>query len=181
MSMKPNIIYALNQSRQMIEGLVASMTSVKDWLYQAHPKANHGLWIVGHLGLADNMFLTRLDESAGNKPDGWDELFWFGSKVQPEAAKYPVPEEVVSYFRERREKLNEAISGLTDEFLESPTPQEGMFSEAPNMGSMLFFIAYHEGIHTGQFTVAHRGLGNDPMFQPSPESATSQGGTDTVE
>ena len=33
------------------------------------------------------------------------------------------------------------------------------------------FIPYHEGIHTGQFTIAHRGLGNEPMFQPAPQEA----------
>ncbi len=172
-AMKDNIVFALAQSRKMIDGLIDSMKSTEDWVYQACPKANHGLWVVGHLALADNMFLGRLDESAASKPDGWDELFWFGSEVRADASKYPAPEEVVAYFRDRREKLNQAIEGLTEEFLASPTPDEGMCSEAPNMGAMLIFIAYHEGIHTGQFTIAHRGLGHDPMFKPNPEAAAS--------
>jgi len=48
-----------------------------------------------------------------------------------------------------------------------PPPAEGMFAEAPNMAQMLIFASYHEGIHTGQLTVAHRSLGHDPMMQPS--------------
>ena len=173
MAIKENILFSLKQSRRMLEGLVESMTSVDDWVFQTHPKANHGLWVVGHLGLADNMFLSRLDESAGVKKEGWDELFWFGSEIYSDASKYPALEEVVAYCRERREALLAKIETLSEEFLASPTPNEGMFADAPNMASMLLFIPYHEGIHTGQFTICHRGLGHEPMYKPSPEAAAS--------
>ena len=170
MSVKENILYSLAQSRRMMEGLMSAMGDLEDWMYQAHPKANHPLWIVGHIGLADNMFLSRLDPEADNKPEGWDELFWFGSEIHADASKYPDVETVVAYCKERREALLKAIEGLTDEFLMSPTPDEGMFADAPNMAQMLMFISYHEGVHTGQFTIAHRGLGHDPMFKPNPEA-----------
>lgn len=168
MSIKANIIYSLNQSRRMLDGLIEAMNSRDDWMFQVHPKANHPLWVVGHLALADNMFITRLNEEQGNKPAGWDDLFWFGSEISGDSSLYPETEAVVDYCRERRAKLLETIEGLTDEFLASPTPDEGMFAEAPNMAQMLIFISYHEGIHCGQFTIAHRGLGFDPMFKPSP-------------
>jgi len=171
-SVKENIIYSLKQSRRMLDGLIDSMKSDSDWTYQACPNANHPLWVVGHLGLADNMFLTRLEESAGNKPDGWDDLFWFGSEVHAEADKYPSPKETVAYCQERREKLLAKIETLPEEFFTSPTPDEGMFADAPNMASMLMFIPYHEGVHSGQFTIAHRGLGNEPMLKPKQEAAS---------
>ena len=79
----------------------------------------------------------------------------------------------MNYCRERRAKLMETIEGLPDEFFDRPTPEEGMFADAPNMAQMLIFIAYHEGMHSGQFTIAHRGLGNEPMFQPNPDQASS--------
>ena len=173
MSVKENIIYSLKQSRRMLDGLIDSMKSDSDWTYQACPKANHPLWVVGHLGLADNMFLSKLDESAGNKPEGWDELFWFGSEIHADAAKYPSPKETVAYCQERREKLLAKIETLPEDFFSSPTPDEGMFADAPNMASMLMFIPYHEGVHSGQFTIAHRGLGNEPMFKPQPQEAAS--------
>lgn len=173
MSIKANIIFSLNQSRRMLEGLIDAMKSPSDWTYQACPNANHALWVVGHLGLADNMFLSRIDESAGNKPEGWDELFWFGSEVHAEADKYPSPEEAVAYCRERRETLLAKIGTLPEEFFGQPTPDEGMFADAPNMASMLLFIPYHEGIHTGQFTIAHRGLGHEPMYKPEPQESAS--------
>ena len=172
MAIKQNILYSLAQSRKMAEGMIEALKTQDDWMYQAHPKANHAMWIVGHLGLADNMFLSKLNPEADAKPEGWDELFWFGSEVSSDATKYPSSDEVLSFFRERREKLLAAIEGLSDEFLNSPTPNEGMFADAPNMAQMLIFTSYHEGIHSGQLSIAHRGLGNAPLFQPAPaESA----------
>ena len=171
MSIKANVLYSLEQSRRMLDGLIESMSSREDWLHQVHPASNHPLWIVGHLGLADNMFLKRLDPEAGDDKD-WDDIFWFGSEIQSESSVYPNTDEVVAYCRERRAKLLKTIQGLSDEFLDSPTPDEGMFADAPNMAQMLFFISYHEGIHCGQFTIAHRGLGHKPMFQPSPEAVS---------
>lgn len=172
MSIKANVLYSLNQSRRMLTGLIDSMKSREDWLYQVHPTANHPLWVVGHLSLADNMFLKRLDPGAGDDK-GWEDVFWFGSEVHSDSSKYPPTEDVVNYCLERRAKLLETIEGLSDEFLVSPTPEEGMFADAPNMAQMLLFIAYHEGIHSGQFTIAHRGLGHEPMFKPDPETASS--------
>lgn len=172
MSIKENVLYSLNQSRNMLQGLIESMTSREDWLFQTHPTANHPLWVVGHLGLADNMFLKRLDPDSGDDRK-WDEFFWFGSEIHSDSSRYPATDEVVGYCRDRRAKLLETIAGLSDEFLQSPTPDEGMFADAPNMAQMLFFIAYHEGVHSGQFTIAHRGLGHQPMFQPNPEAVNN--------
>ena len=172
MPIKENILYSLNQSRGMLEGLIDSMGSREDWLYQVHPKANHPLWVVGHLALADNMFLKQLDPEAGVDKD-WNEHFWFGSEIHSDSSKYPETDEVVSYCRERREKLLKKIESLPDEFFDQPTPDEGMFAEAPNMAQMLWFISYHEGVHSGQFTIAHRGLGHEPMFKPNSEVAAS--------
>lgn len=157
----------------MLDGMIDAMKTRDDWMYQAHPKANHPLWVVGHLGLADNMFLTRLDPEAGDKKEGWDEVFWFGSEIHADSSKYPDTEEVLAYCRDRREKLMAKIETLSDEFLYSDTPAEGMFADAPNMAQMLLFISYHEGIHSGQFSIAHRGLGNEPMYKPNPEIAAS--------
>jgi len=173
MAIKDNILFSLAQSRRMLGGMMESMKSREDWLYQTHPKANHPLWVVAHLGMADNMFLAKLDPEAGVPKEGWDELFWFGSDIHGDSEKYPDTEEVVAYCHERREKLLAKIETLSDEFLNSPSPDEGMFSEAPNMAQLLLFVAYHEGVHSGQFSIAHRGLGHEPMYKPNPEAASS--------
>ena len=137
---------------------------------QPCPKANHALWVIGHLGLADNLFASRLLGEDPVKPEGWDELFWFGSEIHSDASKYPPVEDVLDYFHERRSNLLKVIDEVDDAVLLGPAPSEGMFSDAPNFGHMLFFVSFHEGIHTGQVTVAHRSLGNEPMMKPQPSS-----------
>jgi uncharacterized damage-inducible protein DinB len=173
MSLKENAIYSLNQARKMTESLIEKIESPSDWFAQPCDKANHPLWVVGHLSLADNMFAATMSGGEKSFPEGWSELFWFGSEVYSDASQYPNPDEVLKFFRDQREELLKVVDGLTDEFLAGPTPEDGMFADAPNMAQMLIFASFHEGIHFGQFTVAHRSLGHAPMFQPQPASQDS--------
>lgn len=168
MSIKANVTYALQFARKNLEDLIATLERPEDWTAQPCDNANHPLWVIGHLALADNMFAARVHGQEPQKPEGWDELFWFGSEVSGDASKYPNPDEVLAYFRERRENLMKTVEGMDEDALLAPTPDEGMFAEAPNVAAMLMFIAYHEGIHTGQFTVAHRSLGHEPIRKPQP-------------
>ena len=171
MSLKQNVIYSLNQSRGMLNRLVDSLNSPEDWFYQPFPAANHPLWIVGHLALADQRFAAQISGQQPESKPGWDELFWFGSEIQSDQEKYPPIDEVVNFFHEQRENLMKVIDQTDDDFFTQPPP-EGRFSDAPNMGQMLIFASFHEGMHLGQFTVAHRGLGHSPLLQPNPNPTT---------
>ena len=59
-------------------GMIKSLDTPEEWVHQVHPKANHPLWVVGHLGLADNFFLQAAapnrDATAGGL--GRDLLVW---------------------------------------------------------------------------------------------------------
>lgn len=159
----------LGLSRRMSEGIFASFTDDDQWMYQAHPKANHGLWIAGHLGLADNLFVSMFREDQGTKPEGYEDLFWFGTEIHSDRSKYPQTDEVLSYYRERRETLLKLLDDLSDEELNAPAPpadERSPLAGAPSVGYGFLFVAYHEGMHTGQLTVCHRGLGYPPLFQP---------------
>ena len=170
MSIKANVVYSLNQARKMTESLIEKLEAPSDWLAQPCDKANHPLWVIGHLALADNLFASMMAGEEKSFPEGWSELFWFGSEVYSDDSKYPAVEEVLTFFRKQRERLLEVVDGLSDEFLAGPTPEDGMFADAPNMAQMLIFASFHEGIHFGQFTVAHRSLGHAPMMQPEASS-----------
>lgn len=169
MDLKTHAKYSLERSRWLTEQLLESFKTEDDWFYQAHPDANHAMWIVGHLGLADNMFASRFREQLASKPDGWDDLFWFGSELKSDRSAYPPNEEVLAYFRDRRQTLLNMIDDLTDEELAAPAPppnEPSPIAGAPCIGHILLFAASHESIHAGQLTVARRGLGNAPLFSP---------------
>jgi len=169
MDFKAHAIYSLQRSRWIISELIESLQNDDDWFFQANPKTNHALWIVGHLGLADNMFASRFRPDTADKPDGWDELFWFGSEIQSREA-YPAIDAVRQYFASRRENLISVIESLTEDDLSGPAPspeERSPIAGAPNIGHLLVFAAQHEFMHTGQFTIIHRALGNPPLFAPN--------------
>lgn len=169
MSLKAHARHSLGLSRRIMEGIIDSLKSDDDWFYQPHDKANHALWIIGHLGLADNMFASRFRENRANEPAGYKDLFWFGSEPSADRSRYPPVEEVLAYFRERRETLLKVLDELTEEELSAAAPgadEGGPMAGAPSMGHAFHFVAYHEGVHNGQLTVCHRGLGNPPLFRP---------------
>lgn len=174
MNFKAHALNSLNTARRMTETVLEQFKNDDDFFYQTHPNANHALWVIGHLALADNMFASKFRPETENKPDGWDDLFWFGSQIK-DKAEYPSPREVLVYMKERRENLLNVIEQLSDEELAAaaPSPEErSPIAGAPNIGQLFLFAAYHEGIHFGQLTVCHRGLGNQPVYQPQPAAAS---------
>ena len=178
MSAKAYAKQSLGMARMMTEGMIESLKSEDDWFYQAHPKANHPLWIIGHLGLADNAFAAKFRPEGDHKPDGWDELFWFGSEISSDRSKYPAPETVLAYFRERRENLLDVLDQASEEELSAAAPpadERSPIAGAPDVSQLFVFAAYHEGVHSGQLSVAHRGLGNPPMYQPQSVPAGTDG------
>jgi hypothetical protein len=173
MDLKAHARYELEAARRMTEGVLAAFKTQSDWLYQSHPKANHALWITGHLGLVDNAFLSRFRPQRGHKPSGWEELFGRGSELQ-ECSAYPPHHEVLAYLHDRRKTLMQVFDELTPEELSAPAPPAGErhpIAGAPCIGHLFLFAARHEAGHCGQLTVAHRGLGNAPILGQPVKSA----------
>ena len=169
MDLKAHARHSLTFGRHMTASILDTFSGDDQWLYQSHPKANHAMWIVGHLGLADNAFASQFREDRAHKPEGFEELFWFGTELRSEASAYPPMAEVRQYFDERRANLLQVLEDVTEEELAAPAPPAGERSPvagAPCMGHLFLFAAVHEAMHAGQLSVAHRGLGNAPIFSP---------------
>ena len=180
MDLKAHAFSSLNLARRITNSFLEDFRTKSEWLAQSHPGTNHALWITGHLALADNMFASKFRPEVCHKPDDWEKLFWFGSTVTGEFVRYPEPDAVKQYFDERREVLLSVLRDLSQKELSQPAPPAEVRSPiagAPNIGQAFFFIAYHEGMHSGQLSVIRRGLGHVPLFQPQngPESSDSGG------
>ena len=169
MDLKSHVRHSLVSARRFTEGIVNAFQTEDDWHFHVHPQANHPLWIVAHLGLADNMFAAMFRPAAGHKPAGWDGLFWFGSQLQPNRRIYPSSSEVLAYFRERRDNLLRVLDEMGDQELAQPAPAAGdpsPFAGAPCIGHALLHCAQHEAFHSGQLAVIHRVLGHLPLYRP---------------
>lgn len=171
MSLTARLKANLVQAREMTEGIFATLKSPEEWTHQVHPKANHALWIAGHLGHADNFFISMIAPEKAVEKEGWGEAFGMGSQPTSDASAYPSVEEVLAYFRERRETMLAIVDSLSEEDLAKKTP-EGSPDFMSDYEQTLEMALWHEGIHTGQLTVAHRSLGHSPLFAaPQPADA----------
>jgi len=164
--LKDILRWQMNKARNVTEGMIRSLAAPDDWIHQVHPRANHPLWIVGHLALADNFFLQAVAPARCRQPDNWNEIFWFGTTPVPDLTRYPDSDTVVHYFRERRETLLNVLEFMNTDDLHAPMPAGFPFSNSPCIAQVFSHAAFHEGLHAGQFSIAHRNLGHPPLFQP---------------
>ena len=162
MSLKKRLQNQLKQSRGFSDGLLASFTTPEQWTHQVHPAANHALWFAGHIGVVDNSMIRMLAPDRADKRAEYQEKFGMGSTPSANPEDYPPVAEVLDYMRERRQTLVEILDSLSDGDFDKPTPK-GAPDFLPDVGSVFQLVAWHEGLHSGQVTVARRALGNKPM------------------
>ncbi len=167
MDIRDNIRFQLTQAREMTTSVLNSLKSRDEWLFQPHEKANNPIWIATHLAMADNFMLSQLRPDQSQPLDEkWNSRYWFGSSPSSIDDENIATEEALTYMQDRRSALLAALDGMSDEEMAEPLPADSPFARFPNKLHIFLFNAQHEGIHFGQLTVAHRGLGNAPLYQP---------------
>ena len=133
------------------------------WCKQPVAGGNHTAWVVGHIALTDDYFLSTLSGRSSNCPESWVTLFGPGSKPVGDLSAYPAPAEMKSKLSGSCDDLVAWLKSLDEKKLMSPLPQElQMF--APTHVELCFSLAWHEGIHAGQMTMVRRSLGLAPKF-----------------
>lgn len=171
MSMKKRLQGQLRHARGFSDGMLSSFTTPEQWTHQVHPAANHALWFAGHMGVVDNSMIRMLAPQRGEKRPEYQEKFGMGSTPSANPEDYPPVAEVLDYMRERRQTLLEVLDSLSDEDIDKPTPK-GAPDFLPDVGSVFELVAWHEGLHSGQVTVARRALGNTPLSEQKQRAKT---------
>jgi len=159
----------LKAARQFTEQLLADFDAPSQWTHQVHEGANHALWFTGHMGVSDNFFISSIAPDRVHQIHGYSERFGLGSLPSSDPADYPPPEEVLAYMRERRETLLELLAGLSDDDLSTPTPK-GFPDFMPDYAGVFQTVIWHEGLHSGQLSLARRALGYAPVLNPAATS-----------
>lgn len=168
MALKERLKMWLDQARKTSEGMLADFRTPQDWVYQVDPSANHAMWFVGHMARTDNFVLSKIaPEKAIELSESNKNLFGMGSKPSSDPAIYPTPEEALRLFRDRRQALLAVLDGLSEEDLGKPIPPGGPPFLTDN-ASMFELLVWHEGLHTGQMSIARRALGHSPLMGGAP-------------
>lgn len=168
MSTKERLKGQLTRSRGFLEKILADFHTPQEWTHQVHSKANHALWVTGHLTTVDNFFISLLARDKAKDLPGYNEKFGMGSQPVADAAAYPAPEELLHNFRERRETLLGILDGMTDAQLMERMP-DGSPDFLTDKASAFEIAAWHEGVHAGQATIARRALGKKPLVGGAPD------------
>lgn len=164
MSLKQRLRRQLIDARATSERYLQDFQTPEAWTKKVHASANHALWIAGHMANTDNFFISILAPEKAVERPGFAEQFGMGSLPSNNYQDYPPAEEVLAYLRERRRTLLEIFDGLSEEDFSRPTP-EGAPNFLADTGAVFEMAVWHEGLHSGQLSVARRSLGYDPAFR----------------
>ena len=157
MQLKERLARQLKATRKFSEAALATFQKSEDWIFRVHPTANHAIWLVGHIGNVDNAVLKMLGSPAAiDRPD-WMALFGPNSEPKNELSAYPASDELLQFFRERRERFLEVLAQQSDESLAQPVPAGAppIFSD---VASVFERLSFHESMHMGQLTVVRQAL-----------------------
>lgn len=150
----------LAMSQKQFNNLLAGFPADKA-TYQPTPTINHALWIVGHLAHTEDWIAGKLDGRPSALPAGYDELFAYGSTLK-KADAYPPFDEAKAQRRAARERLLAGLRAASDEKLAETVPE----LETDLLGAA-FMAAWHEGWHSGQFSILRRGLNLPSIYEPT--------------
>ncbi len=163
MSQATRLKTQLENVREISEGFLQAFETPEQWTHQVDPNANHALWFAGHMGVADNYFISVVDPDKSREAEGYSEVFGMGSQPTSDVDAYPPVDEVLSYMRERRSELLNILSGMGEADLTRSKP-EGAPDMFIDLASVFETAIWHEALHAGQVSVARRALGNAPLF-----------------
>lgn len=164
MGLKARLLRQLDGARQLTEGFLASLQGPEQWTHQVHPRANHPLWIMGHLAQTDNFLISLVEPQRARQLPQFQECFGMGSQPINDLSHYPPVDQVREVFRERRAAMRELLESLDESDLATPLPA-GTPAFLSDKASAFEMAIWHEGMHSGQLSVARRSLGYNPLMQ----------------
>jgi len=135
-----------------------------DLLQRPHPDCNHIKWQAGHLIASEHQMIeTACPGSMSALPDGFAERYTKETAPSDDPAAFDSKDDLLRLFEEQRSGTLQALSGLSDNDLDKPAPEE-MQAYAPTVGDVFSLQGGHWMMHAGQWAVIRRQLGRPPLF-----------------
>ena len=148
----------------MLKMTVADMSD-QEMLARPCPAANHPLWQIGHLCVAETNIMNAAKPGCMPElPAGFAERFE-NKKTNnvDDPAKLATKQQVMDVFTKARAASVAAAKTLAEADLDKPSPErfQKMF---PTVGDMVALQTSHVMMHLGQIQVARRKLGKPILF-----------------
>lgn len=106
---------------------------------------NNILWNLGHLCYSQEKFAFHFAQEPLETPQGFAELFEMGTKPSDWTIQPPTLQELLQLLTEQPKRIRERLKDRLDEEVPNPFTIPGI--TLSNIGQLLSFNMYHEGIH----------------------------------
>ena len=136
----------------------------EDFMRRPHVGCNHINWQVGHLVASENQMVNGIiPGSMPDLPEGFADRYTKETATSDDAAAFATKEGLLRAYNEQRAAAVVALDGLTDEQLDSASPEE-MQGYASTFGAVFNLLGGHWLMHAGQWVIVRRELGREPLF-----------------
>ncbi len=149
----------LNCSLGMLLNAIADMSDA-ELMTRPVPGANHPLWQIGHLLVAENGMLGRMGGTPVELPAGLAERFAPSKAGSDNPADFVDRATLIELVTKVRSATADFARTCTADMLEKPTH----LPFAPNVLEMLVLTSAHMAMHVGQIQVLRRKLGKPVLF-----------------
>jgi hypothetical protein len=153
----------LQQNLGIIQMTLADMSDA-DLAQRPVPKANNGLWQLGHLIASE----ARMVNGCAGKtvielPAGFAEKYTKETASVDDQATLGAKGDLLALLEKVRGNTCQWVATLTAADLAKPAP-EGVRSRFPTVGHLLLVMPSHTAMHIGQMQVLRRKLGKPLLF-----------------
>jgi DinB superfamily len=158
-----SITRGLNQSAEMLKNTVADFTDA-ELLTRPCPGANHPLWQLGHLCVAETNLVNGVNPGAVPElPAGFAARFE-NKKTNhiDDPAQLATKQQVMDLFTKIRAATIASLGKLSEADLDAPAPEK-FRARLPKVGDVYALNIAHVMMHLGQIQVARRKL-NKPIL-----------------
>lgn len=152
---------AIRHAGGFTDKLLSEFTEETHWMRRPCPDANHATWVVGHLALTSDFFVGLVSPDKRILGNEYGALFGKGTIPEDDASAYPAGVTLASILKERRGVLLELLGACSEEDFEREVSGGPAFIK--NVRDVFQTAAWHETLHSGQLTVAHRAIGKSPL------------------
>ncbi len=158
------IVRSLNASGEMLKMTLADMSDA-DLLTRPCPSANHPLWQLGHLCVAETNLLNGFKPNCMPElPSGFADRFANKKTNNIDDPKLlATKQQVVDLFVKTRQATIAAVQTLSESDLDKPAPEQFRKFFA-TIGDLVNLQTTHVMMHLGQIQVARRKLGKPVLF-----------------
>lgn len=131
-----------------------------DLMRRPHAGCNHLAWQIGHLIASECNLLNMLKpDAAPELPEGFADQHSKEQAGDDDPAHFHTKAEYLDLYAKVRKATSDALSGVSDEQLDAPNPNENFREMFPTAGSMWVLTATHPMMHVGQWVPIRRELG----------------------